>query len=150
MENAMKGIYPVQESDFEAITTVWEASVRATHHFLQDADIRALRPLVREQYLPMVELRIYRDEEQSIVGFLGVAENRLEMLFVAPQVFGLGIGKQLLRYAIEQLNVSELDVNEQNPQALGFYHNQGFVITGRSPLDGQGNPFPLLHLRYAQ
>ncbi|WP_312179855.1 GNAT family N-acetyltransferase [Pantoea sp. CTOTU46764] len=146
----MKGIYPAQESDFEAITTVWEASVRATHHFLQDADIRALRPLVREQYLPMVELRIYRDEEQSIVGFLGVAENRLEMLFVAPQVFGLGIGKQLLRYAIEQLNVSELDVNEQNPQALSFYQHQGFVITGRSPLDGQGNPFPLLHLRYAQ
>lgn len=146
----MKGIYPAQESDFEAITTVWEASVLATHHFLQDADIRALRPLVREQYLPMVELRVYRDEQQNIVGFLGVAENRLEMLFVAPQVFGLGIGKQLLRYAIEQLNVTELDVNEQNPQALGFYQQQGFIISGRSPLDGQGNPFPLLHLRYAQ
>ncbi|MBY4890371.1 acetyltransferase [Pantoea sp. DY-15] len=145
----MKGIYPAQRSDFAAITIVWEASVRATHHFLQDADIRALRPLVREQYLPMVELRVYRDEQQNIVGFLGVAENRLEMLFVAPQVFGLGIGKQLLRYAIEQMNVSELDVNEQNPQALGFYQHQGFVITGRSPLDGQGNPFPLLHLRYA-
>ena len=145
----MKGIYPAQRSDFEAITTVWEASVRATHHFLQDADIRALRPLVREQYLPMVELRVYRDEQQNIVGFLGVADNRLEMLFVAPQVFGLGIGKQLLRFAIEQLNVTELDVNEQNPQALGFYQHQGFVITGRSPLDGQGIPFPLLHLRYA-
>ncbi|QCP57900.1 acetyltransferase [Pantoea sp. SO10] len=145
----MKGIYSAQRSDFEAITTVWEASVRATHHFLQDADIRALRPLVREQYLPMVELRVYRDEQQNIVGFLGVADNRLEMLFVAPQVFGLGIGKQLLRFAIEQMNVTELDVNEQNPQALGFYQHQGFVITGRSPLDGQGNPFPLLHLRYA-
>jgi putative acetyltransferase len=145
----MKGIYPAQRSDFEAITTVWEASVRATHHFLQDADIRALRPLVREQYLPMVELRVYRDEQQNIVGFLGVADNRLEMLFVAPQVFGLGIGKQLMRFAIEQINVTELDVNEQNPQALGFYQHQGFVITGRSPLDGQGNPFPLLHLRYA-
>jgi len=145
----MKGIYPAQRSDFEAITTVWEASVRATHHFLQDADIRALRPLVREQYLPMVELRVYRDEQQNIVGFLGVADNRLEMLFVAPQVFGLGIGKQLLRFAIEQMNVTELDVNEQNPQALGFYQHQGFVITGRSPLDGQENPFPLLHLRYA-
>lgn len=145
----MKGIYPAQRSDFEAITTVWEASVRATHHFLQDADIRALRPLVREQYLPMVELRVYRDEQQNIVGFLGVADNRLEMLFVAPQVFGLGIGKQLLRFAIEQMNVTELDVNEQNPQALGFYQHQGFIITGRSPLDGQGNPFPLLHLRYA-
>jgi putative acetyltransferase len=55
-----------------------------------------------------------------------------------------------MRFAIEQMNVTELDVNEQNPQALGFYQHQGFVITGRSPLDGQGNPFPLLHLRYGQ
>ncbi len=146
----MKGIYPAQKSDFAAITAVWEASVRATHHFLQESDIRALRPQVREQYLPMVELRVYRDEQNAIVGFLGVAENRLEMLFVAPEAFGQGVGKQLLRFAIEQLGVTELDVNEQNPQALGFYQHQGFVMTGRSPLDGQGNPFPLLHLRYTQ
>ncbi|EJL81636.1 GNAT family N-acetyltransferase [Pantoea sp. GM01] len=144
----MTGIYQAQECDFEAITAVWEASVLATHDFLQEADIRALRPQVRMHYLPMVELRVYRDEQHTIVGFLGVAENRLEMLFVAPQAFGQGIGTQLLRYATQHLGVNELDVNEQNPQALGFYQRQGFVITGRSPLDGQGNPFPLLHLRY--
>lgn len=144
----MKGICPAQPGDFDAIAQVWEASVRATHHFLQDADIRTLRPLVREQYLPMVELRVYRDDQYAIVGFLGVAENRLEMLFVAPEVVGQGIGKQLLHYAIEQLGVTEVDVNEQNPQALGFYQHQGFIVTGRSPLDGQGKPFPLLHLRY--
>ncbi|MBA0036533.1 GNAT family N-acetyltransferase [Pantoea sp. BIGb0393] len=144
----MTGIYQAQECDFEAITAVWEASVRATHDFLQEADILALRPQVRMHYLPMVELRVYRDEQHTIVGFLGVAENRLEMLFVAPQAFGQGVGTQLLRYATQHLGVNELDVNEQNPQALGFYQRQGFVITGRSPLDGQGNPFPLLHLRY--
>ncbi|KNC10451.1 GCN5 family acetyltransferase [Pantoea sp. RIT-PI-b] len=144
----MTGIYQAQESDFEAITAVWEASVRATHDFLQEADILALRPQVRMHYLPMVKLRVYRDEQHTIVGFLGVAENRLEMLFVTPQAFGQGIGTQLLRYATQHLGVNELDVNEQNPQALGFYQRQGFVITGRSPLDGQGNPFPLLHLRY--
>lgn len=38
-------------------------------------------------------------------------------------------------------------MNEQNPQASGFYRHYGFVITGRSPLDGQGNPFPLLHMK---
>ncbi|WP_336778562.1 GNAT family N-acetyltransferase [Pantoea sp. USHLN256] len=144
----MTGIYQAQECDFEAITAVWEASVRATHDFLQEADILALRPQVRMHYLPMVELRVYRDEQHTIVGFLGVAENRLEMLFVAPQAFGQGVGTQLLRYATQHLGVNELDVNEQNPQALGFYQRQGFVIMGRSPLDGQGNPFPLLHLRY--
>lgn len=150
MQNPMTEIYSAHESDFEKITMVWEASVRATHHFLQEADIRALRLQVRKQYLPMLELHVHRNEQNTIVGFLGVAGIRLEMLFVAPEVFGQGVGKQLLRYAIEKLGVTELDVNEQNSQALGFYQHQGFVITGRSPLDGHGNPFPLLHLRYIQ
>lgn len=143
----MKGIYPAQASDFDAITVLWEASVRATHHFLSDADIVSLRPQVRDQYLPMVELRVYRDEKGAILGFLGVAEHRLEMLFVHPEACGKGIGKQLLHYAIEKMGVTEVDVNEQNPQALGFYQSQGFSVIGRSPLDGQGNPFPLIHLR---
>jgi putative acetyltransferase len=40
-------------------------------------------------------------------------------------------------------------VNEQNPQAVGFYEHIGFLITGRSTLDGQGKPFPLLHMKLA-
>ena len=42
-----------------------------------------------------------------------------------------------------------VDVNEQNPQALGFYLRLGFVRHGRSPVDGSGKPFPILHLRLA-
>ena len=42
----------------------------------------------------------------------------------------------------------DLDVNEQNPQAYCFYQKQGFKKYSRSELDGQGNPFPVLHLRY--
>lgn len=145
----MTEIYPASTSDFDALTALWEDSVRASHDFLQDADIVALRSQVREQYLPMVELYVCREAE-TIIGFVGVASQRLEMLFVAPGAFGNGTGKQLLRYAVEQLGVTELDVNEQNPRALAFYQRQGFVVTGRSPLDGQGNPFPLIHMRYTQ
>ncbi len=41
---------------------------------------------------------------------------------------------------------SRVDVNEQNEQALGFYQHLGFSVIGRSPLDGQGKPYPLLHM----
>ncbi|MEF9671735.1 GNAT family N-acetyltransferase, partial [Pseudomonas sp. PCH446] len=72
---------------------------------------------------------------------------KVEMLFIAPQARGTGLGKQLLRYAIEHLNADELDVNEQNTQAVGFYFKQGFEVIGRSEKDGMGQPYPLLHLR---
>ncbi|TMD66902.1 MAG: GNAT family N-acetyltransferase [Chloroflexi bacterium] len=42
-----------------------------------------------------------------------------------------------------------VDVNEQNDQALGFYLRMGFVVVGRSELDSNGKPYPLLHMRLA-
>lgn len=45
---------------------------------------------------------------------------RLEMLFVAPEARGTGIGKQLVLYGIESYGIREVTVNEQNPQAIGF------------------------------
>ena len=133
--------------EYEAITQVWEASVRATHDFLADADIVALRPSVLAEYLPAVTLRVHVDARDRIRGFVGVAEGKIEMLFIAPEVRGQGIGRQLLDHAVTRLSASLVDVNEQNPQATGFYQAMGFELIGRSPLDGQGKPFPLLHMR---
>jgi len=48
---------------------------------------------------------------------------------------------------VQALDALTLDVNEQNTQALGFYLHQGFEIVGRSPKDGLGQPYPLLHMR---
>ena len=38
-------------------------------------------------------------------------------------------------------------VNEQNPQAIGFYLRMGFEMVGRSAVDSLGKPYPLLHMR---
>ena len=70
------------------------------------------------------------------------------MLFIHPEYRGKGVGKRLLEYAIFVLNAKQLDVNEQNRQAIGFYFNQGFEVVGRSEKDGLGHPYPLLHLSY--
>lgn len=140
-------ISPVTKSEYEAIVDVWEASVRATHDFLTEADIRYFKPLILNRYLDAVELRCAKDADGRILGFLGVAEDKIEMLFIAPDVRGAGIGKRLLACAIDEMHATAVDVNEQNPQAVGFYEHFGFETVGRSPRDGLGKPYPLLHMQ---
>ena len=133
--------------DFDQLTEVWEGAVRATHHFLSEADISYLRPLVREQYLPAAQLVGMRDDDGRWLGFLGVATDELEALFVHPAVQRRGIGRRLAEHAIHALGVTRVDVNEQNPGAVAFYERMGFEVAGRSERDGQGRPFPILHMR---
>lgn len=144
----MSTIVPAHPADLDTLAAVWEASVRATHDFLHESDIQWLRPRVRNDYLTAVALRVFKDGHGRICGFVGVTQGTIQMLFVAPDVRGTGVGKQLLHHAITQMGATTLDVNEQNPQAVGFYRHQGFEVVGRSPTDGLGKPFPLLHMKF--
>lgn len=145
------GGYPHPEragqADWPDLVALWEASVRATHLFLPETDIAELRPLLEAEYFPAVELWVLRGAGGGVQAFLGVSGERVEMLFVHPRHMGRGLGTRLLRHAIEELGAQEVDVNEQNPRALDFYLRRGFAVAGRSERDGQGRPFPLLHLR---
>ncbi len=143
-------IQAARPEQYNELVTLWESSVRASHDFLLQQDIDALRPLVRERYLPALCVHICCDATGSITGFMGTQGDRLEMLFVAPLQRGRGVGRALLRYAVQNLKVTSLDVNEQNAQACAFYQSMGFSVTGRSPLDGEGRPYPLLHMQLRQ
>jgi putative acetyltransferase len=147
MMRLREGIFPVQAEDFPRVMEVWEASVRETHHFLTDADIQFLKPLVPEGLHHVPHLVCVRDEGGQVAGFAGVADGKLEALFVHPSWRGKGIGRRLLQHAVNSLGATTLDVNEQNDQAVGFYLRMGFEVAGRSELDSMGQPFPLLHLR---
>lgn len=132
-----------------ALTDIWERSVRATHDFLAEDDIAGLRP---EAALGIahVSALVVAYVDGAPCGFAGVQDGHLEMLFVAPESRGHGVGRALLAHAVEREGAATLDVNEQNPQAVGFYEHEGFVVEGRSPLDDAGRPFPLLHMRLAR
>ena len=131
------------------LADVWERSVRATHGFLSEGDIVGLRPEAKRGIAGVRSLTVaYLDDAPC--GFAGAQDGKLEMLFVAPEARGCGVGRALLAHAVEREGVRTLDVNEQNPQAVGFYEHEGFRAEGRSPLDDAGRPFPLLHMRLAQ
>ncbi|WP_299901304.1 acetyltransferase [uncultured Aquimarina sp.] len=136
----------INKSEYQEVVEVWESSVRATHHFLKEEDIAYFKPLILNTYLDAVTLRCVRNENKKIVGFLGVAEQNLEMLFIDPNYRGKKIGKTLLEYSIDQMEVIKVDVNEQNEQAVGFYKHQGFEVINRSELDATGKPYPILHM----
>ncbi|WP_222705776.1 GNAT family N-acetyltransferase [Salidesulfovibrio onnuriiensis] len=139
-------IVAAAKQDHAEITDVWEASVRATHHFLSEEDILFFRPLVLNEYLAAVDLYCLKDGNGKIHGFLGVLDGKIEMLFLDPESRGKGLGRLLLTFAVETLGADKVDVNEQNPAAVGFYEHMGFRVAGRSALDGSGKPFPLLHM----
>jgi putative acetyltransferase len=128
---------------------LWERSVRATHGFLEDKDIEALRPLVAEEFAgAAVDWWLLIDDQQQPVGFLGYSTNCIEGLFIDPDFRSRGAGRLLVSHA-ERLASAPLrvDVNEQNEAARRFYEAMGFETVGRSATDGGGRPFPLLHMR---
>lgn len=128
------------------LVALWEASVRATHLFLSSAEIDQIKTYVPQALAGVAHL-IVAGEGHTPLGFMGVENGRLEMLFLAPEARGKGLGKRLLRHGIQAYGVRELTVNEQNPQAVQFYEHLGFTRYKRTPCDEQGAPYPLLYLR---
>lgn len=131
----------------ENLLEVWESSVKATHLFLSHDEINAIKQYVPQALKEIPTLVIAENEAGRPVGFMGIANQMLEMLFVFNESRGQGIGKQLLQYGIEKYSITELAVNEQNPLAKGFYEHMGFEVYKRTELDEQGNPYPLLYMK---
>ncbi|MDY2787868.1 MAG: GNAT family N-acetyltransferase [Atopobium sp.] len=143
-------IYEVQDRDsrvYAALLDIWERSVRATHLFLSDAEVKNIKTYVPQALEAVKHLVIYEINPNEPVAFMGIENGRLEMLFIAPEARGSGIGKQLLHYGIQRHALCEVTVNEQNIQAVGFYKHMGFETYKRTDFDEEGNPYPLLYMK---
>lgn len=135
------------ENLIQELLKVWENSVRATHKFLSNEEILEIKKYVPEALARISHLIIDNDENGNPVAFMGIEENKLEMLFITSDYRGKGIGKKMLSYGIENYGVTNLAVNEDNPQAKGFYEHMGFKVYQRNELDDQGNPYPVLYMK---
>ena len=131
----------------EQLLDVWESSVKATHLFLSENEIAEIKKYVPQALNAIPHLVIAEDENQVPMGFMGIIEQHLEMLFISDKERGKGLGRKLLEYGIEKYAIEDLAVNEQNPPAKGFYEHMGFKAYKRTERDEQGNAYPLLYMR---
>jgi putative acetyltransferase len=138
-------IYSVTNTEYNDLISVWESSVKATHHFLTTQDFDFYKNLI-PSFFDNVTLHCIKNKELKIIGFIGTDKENLEMLFVSENEIGKGFGKKLLVYAIEKLNVTKVDVNKDNSKAVDFYNRFGFEMKSISNVDGFGKPYPILHL----
>lgn len=129
-----------------ALLQVWEDSVRATHLFLRDEDINFYKSIVHTIDFHSLTVYCALDKQKEMAGFLGVSNHKLEMLFLKPEYIGLGLGKKLMHFALKELHVTEVEVNEDNVHAMGFYEKFGFRLKGRRPFDDCGKPYPIVEM----
>ncbi|MDH6306653.1 putative acetyltransferase [Parabacteroides sp. PF5-5] len=141
-------LYRATVFDYNQIAELWEASVRATHHFLSEEDILFFKDAVLRVYLPTAKQLFYiKNEADCIIAFLGIEDKNIDMLFIHPSERGKGYGKSLVSFAVHKYHIETVDVNEQNEQAVGFYKKLGFKVVSRDEFDSAGKPYPILHMR---
>lgn len=141
-------VRPSRPSDTDRLVDIWRGAVDATHDFLDPGDRRAIETEVRA-FFPTANFQVAIDSQDVPLGFMLLNADHIEALFISPDRRGQGIGKLLMQRAMRAHEMLTVDVNEQNAQASGFYERLGFEITGRSSIDGQGRPYPLLHMQFA-
>jgi putative acetyltransferase len=148
MQNPQLEIKPYEEYFREALLSLWEKSVLATHDFLRPADFISIKEIVHTIDFNSFDVYCLL-LENKVIGFLGVAEKKVEMLFLDSDYFGHGLGKKLMHFAITELKADKVDVNAQNSNAVKFYEKLGFETYERTEKDDQGKDYPLLRMRLA-
>ena len=139
-------INPYTDIYRQQILVIWEKSVLATHYFLSSADFEEIK-----EFVSNVDFKDYQifclTKGDLVLGFIGVVDKKVEVLFLDPEYFGRGFGQKLLTFAVKELNADKLDVNEQNTKALKFYQKFGFETFERTDKDDQGRNYPLLRMK---
>lgn len=84
------------------------------------------RELVKELLL-QATVYVYEDN-QEILGFIGLNDEYIEGIFVSDEMQSFGIGKALLNYVKDKRSKLFLNVYQKNTRAISFYQREGFEV----------------------
>ena len=137
----------LSSADYPQVIECWEQSVLATHNFFTPKEVAYYKPLVFKYGLPQCSEIWGFKENNQVIGFMGIRDNKIEMLFFSPFHLRQGLGTKLVNFAIHQRHCRFVDVNEENQAAYKFYQHLGFQVFSRDETDDCGKPHPILHLQ---
>lgn len=141
-------IEQLNSNHYNEIITVWNKAIRATQNFLSTDDIRILEQKTLVELFGRVSIYGVRFNNKEIAGFIGIDENKIEMLFVSPDFTKRGIGTFLLNFAITEKGANELEVYERNINAIRLYEKAGFISVSKQDCDSLiKKPYPILTMK---
>lgn len=129
------------------LVVLWQDSITTTHTFLSNFEIENIKKYVPEILRNISHLIVIFNDNKQPIGFMGVENRKIEMLFIKTNHQKKGFGKKLIEFGIKYYNICEVNVNEQNPIARSFYEHMGFKVYKRSETDEQGNHYPILYMK---
>lgn len=113
-------------NEIEDVMKIWLNCNVQAHDFIDKTYWENNYQMVKE-ILPQVEVYVYENENE-ILGFVGLTENYIAGIFVKRDMQSKGIGKQLLDYIKKLKNNLTLQVYEKNQRAVKFYTKENFKI----------------------
>jgi len=111
-------------------------------------DPRAFVPLVEDAASTNIHTsrKYVACDGGRVVGFVGIEGNYLSWLYVDPDYYGRGIGRRLLRFAVDRLEPGGWALClAGNDRALGLYQSEGFRII--RAFEGNNGGYPCLCVR---
>jgi putative acetyltransferase len=120
-------IRPAREADVAALARVAAASYRAAFQVILGEEGLAQReePFFVARFGSEWSTLRLAEKDGRILGFHQVREGRLDMLFLAPEVIGQGLGASLLADA-EERGAIALECFRDNQAARRFYERHGW------------------------
>lgn len=70
---------------------VWENSVRATHLFLSNEEIENIKKYIPQAISDISHLIIAKNDNNTPIAFMGIENEKLEMLFIRNNERGKGL-----------------------------------------------------------
>ena len=77
----------------------------------------------------------YVFDDGVIKGFIQMREKEICKIYVDTFFQSEGIGKELIKYAINELLADNLWALEKNTRAISFYERHGFYLTGEKKFE---------------
>ena len=87
-------VYKIKERNsllIDKLVEIWENSVRVTHLFLTEVEVLRIKEYVPQALLDVPILLVAENTTGKIIAFMGVADKKIEMLFVEPAERSKGV-----------------------------------------------------------
>lgn len=140
-----------QDADWKAICRIHDLA--RPDELKGSCDPRAFVPIEQDEEAEDLKLhkKFVAHDDDAVIGFVGVDGDYLAWLYVHPEYYGQGIGRELLRIGIREIGAGAWTiVLEGNKKAIALYQSESFQEIERFDSDNAGYPCVCLKMKLSR